>query len=460
MPGEGDLADGNSCVTPKKWEPEFLSFSPILEAREIDMLHQGNGSTPPTQGLRAPADEDVAHERFMDRRMYMQATQGRVDDFIRILNSTSSEKELQRSEILSQVSPRNNTCLHKAVRFGHHKLAKYIMGECPDLMKKTNSKGDTALHIAARKRDLSFVKFVMDSCPSGSGASRDVEKAEHPLLRIGNKEGNTVLHEALINRCKQEEVVEILIKADPQVAYYPNNEGKSPLYLAAEANYFHVVGAIEKSEVEERMENRDRKVKPAVHGAILGKNKEMLEKLLAMKLVHQEHEDGRTPLHCAASIGYLEGVQKLLDQPNCDPYQTDSDGFCPIHVASKGGCLGIVKKLLQFSPDSQELLSKHEGWNFLHVAAKHGKDDIVDFVLKREGLENLINEKDNDGNTPLHLATRHEHPKVVHYLTWDKRVDLNLVNDEGQTALDIAASMMDKLRMRQVYLYDDLHLVF
>ena len=60
----------------------------------------------------------------------------------------------------------------------------YIVGVCPDLIKRKNSKGDTALHIAARKRDLSFVKIVMDSCPSGNGASRDVEKAEHSLLRI------------------------------------------------------------------------------------------------------------------------------------------------------------------------------------------------------------------------------------------------------------------------------------
>ena len=126
----------------------------------------------------------------------------------------------------------------------------------------------------------------MDSCPSGSGASRDVEKAEHPLLIIVNKEGNTVLHEALINRCKQEEVVEVLIKADPQVAYYPNKEGKSPLYLAAEAHYFHVVEAIVKFKVEEHMNiNRDREAKPAVHGAILGKNKGMTCPFLNLHLI-------------------------------------------------------------------------------------------------------------------------------------------------------------------------------
>ncbi|RVX19994.1 Protein accelerated cell death 6 [Vitis vinifera] len=347
------------------------------------------------------------------------------------------DRETHLNPLLCQVSPRKNTCLHIAASFGHHDLAKYIVKECPDLIKNKNSKDDTALHIAARKRNLSFVKIVMDSCPSGSGASQDVEKAEPSLLGIGNKEGNTVLHEALINRCKQEEVVEILIKADPQVAYYPNKEGKSPLYLAAESHYFHVVEAIGNSEVEERMKNRDRK---AVHGAIMGKNKDMLEKILTMKLGHQKDNHGRTPLHCAASIGYLEGVQMLLDQSNLDPYQTDSDGFCPIHVASMRGNVDIVDKLLQVSSDSIELLSKR-GENILHVAAKYGKDNVVNFVLKEERLENFINEKDNVGNTPLHLATKHRHPKVVSSLTWDKRVDVNLVNDLGQTALDIVLSV-------------------
>ncbi|KAL6330070.1 hypothetical protein AAG906_039988 [Vitis piasezkii] len=446
----------------------FLVYRKIEENEK--MLHQGSGSAPPTQGVDAPADEDEdVEEGLMDSRMYMQATQGHVGDFIRILHSISSEKELQ-SIILCQVSHRNNTCLHIAVSFGHHELAKHIVGLCPDLIKKTNSKGDTALHIAARKKDLSFVKFAMDSCPSGSGASRDVEQAEHSLLRIVNKEGNTVLHEALINRCKQEEVVEILIKADPQVAYYPNKQGKSPLYLAAEAHYFHVVEAIVKSKVEEHMNiNRDREAKPAVHGAILGKNKEkgclkhsykiydekmpeMLEKILAMNLVHQKDKDGRTPLHCAVSIGYLEGVQMLLDQSNLDPYQTDSDGFCPIHVASMRGNVDIVKKLLQVSSDSIELLSKR-GENILHVAAKYGKDNVVNFVLKEERLENFINEKDNVGNTPLHLATMHGHPKIVSSLTWDKRVDVNLVNYRGQTALDVVLSVKHPTTFHQALIW-------
>ena len=86
-----------------------------------------------------------------------------------------------------------------------------------------------------------------------------------------------MLHEALINHCKEREVVEIIQLAKshhdhPQLAYYLNNEGKSPLYLAAQANYFHVFDAIATSQLQEPIDNGAGEAKPALHAAILAKN--------------------------------------------------------------------------------------------------------------------------------------------------------------------------------------------
>ncbi|XP_075665021.1 protein ACCELERATED CELL DEATH 6-like [Castanea sativa] len=85
-------------------------------------------------------------------------------------------------------------------------------------------------------------------------------------------------------------------------------------------------------------------------------------------------------------------------------------------------------------------LLKEEGQNILHVAAMFGKVKVVTYMLKRHDLnvEMLINNKDQNGNTPLHLATMKGHPRVVWHLTWDKRVDLKALNKEGNRALDIA----------------------
>ncbi|KAI6672961.1 hypothetical protein NL676_000867 [Syzygium grande] len=46
--------------------------------------------------------------------------------------------------------------------------------------------------------------------------------------------------------------------------------------------------------------------------------------------------------------------------------------------------------------------------------------------------------KDVDGNTPLHLASMHNHCPVMLYLTRDKRSDLWLWNNDQLTALDVA----------------------
>lgn len=79
----------------------------------------------------------------------------------------------------------------------------------------------------------------------------------------------------------------------------------------------------------------------------------------------------------------------------------------------------------------------------LHVAAKWGKHHVFNYILRKgDDFHMLINHKDRNGNTPLHLATIHRHPRSVKYLTWDGRANLNLLNNNGMTALDIAKSTM------------------
>lgn len=152
-------------------------------------------------------------------------------------------------------------------------------------------------------------------------------------------------------------------------------------------------------------------------------------------------EEEGNPLHCAASMGYVEGVNYLLDKFCIAAYQKDKNGFNPIHIASNKGHINIIQDMLLQCPDSRELLNQQDQ-NILHVAAKSGKADAVNYLLKVPELKKLINERDMDGNTPLHLATIYEHPKIVNTLTCDQRVQLKLVNNKGLTALDIAEEYM------------------
>lgn len=145
--------------------------------------------------------------------------------------------------------------------------------------------------------------------------------------------------------------------------------------------------------------------------------------------------EGRTPLHHAAWLGNLGAVRYLLSQNTASAFQRDKSGSCPIHLASAKGRLATIKLLLQYCPAPTELLDSR-GRNILHLAAENGRYGIVKYILDSPVLEELLNMEDLQGNTPLHLASMAFRPQIVSLLTWDKRVDVKLVNDKVLTALD------------------------
>ncbi|CAH2068891.1 unnamed protein product [Thlaspi arvense] len=155
-------------------------------------------------------------------------------------------------------------------------------------------------------------------------------------------------------------------------------------------------------------------------------------------LFNRYDEEYRTPLSNAASIGYLDGVRFIVEKFADPTYWRDPFGWCcPIHMAAMKGHVEIVREFLERFPDLREILNG-SGQNILHMAAESGRAKVVSYILQLPELEMLINETDEGGNTPLHLATVMAHPKVVSILTWDKRVRFDLKDDKGHTVMDAA----------------------
>lgn len=164
-------------------------------------------------------------------------------------------------------------------------------------------------------------------------------------------------------------------------------------------------------------------------------------------LFHLRDGEGRGPLHNAAASGYLEAAEWLHSHFAEMATQMDENGSLPIHLASTEGHVDVIKLLLPDMADQGEVLDR-DGRNILHLAAMHGRTNAVNFVLKSPHLQELINATDASGNTPLHLATTHWHPLVVRSFTWDKRVDVTVINDDGMTALDIAEKHMNYRQLK------------
>jgi ankyrin repeat protein len=112
-----------------------------------------------------------------------------------------------------------------------------------------------------------------------------------------------------------------------------------------------------------------------------------------------------------------------------------SSGFCgPIHEAAQQGDVAAATALLQ--NNSRLAFSKDEdGDTPLHLAARMGHIDMVKLLVAHKAD---VNAKDRIDDTPLHLAALDGHAEVVELLLGD-RADVNAKDSDSNTPLHLAA---------------------
>nr|XP_029124417.1 protein ACCELERATED CELL DEATH 6 isoform X2 [Elaeis guineensis] len=313
-----------------------------------------------------------------------------------------------------------DTVLHIAAKMGHAELAKAIRRLEPLLLTRQNSKGDTPVHCAARAGHHAIVTSFV----STRIVDEQVGEEHGRLLRVRNGVGNTALHEAAQNG--HLEVVQAIMSVDPDSAAVVNQAGVSPLYMAAERGSSNIVRSLQWSEA---CSYEGPNGQTALHAAVLicYDITELILEQVPVFIKRGDATNNSTPLH------YV-----LLDSDNSASYLRDKDGFAPIHVAASAGHLNIIAELLQHCPDCMELIN-NQGRNFLHVAIMNKRLEIVKYVLESAVFIDLLNEPDNEGNTPLHLAVISRSRQITQILSSDGRVNTSIMNNKGHTPLDLAS---------------------
>ncbi|KAK4266612.1 hypothetical protein QN277_027504 [Acacia crassicarpa] len=359
---------------------------------------------------------------------------GNIHSFVDSLEQVCVGKKVFLSAIFDQTMPAGDSLLHEAAYFGRADIAELIGLHFPQLLTHRDMKlGDTPLHVASRANSLQVIRVILSLSAQKSVL---VDGDEQIITRLVNKYGNTALHEAV---CKKNvDGVKLLFFADRCVAHYVNRKSQSPLYLAVLNGSREIINVLlEAPFPEDKLLSNCQGISP-LHAAIDTKNGDLIEDIATRKteLMYLRDEDGGTPLHYAAFIGYVEGVRILLKKSALSALEQNAKGQLPIHLACKWGHVKVVREFLgQQWADDPRLLLNHKGQNVLHVAAENGRPDVVKYLLRNYKRID-INEKDQKGNTPLHLASKKSFPHILFSLTRDKRIDLNLINYKGFTALD------------------------
>ena len=280
--------------------------------------------------------------------------------------------------------------IEKTDKLEYTPLFHAVLWELPDIVRVIIDKGadynrhsltgSTPLHEAVKTGNLEVTGILLR-------AGADVNSTD--------QQGNTPLHEIVYWNSLP--MADLLISAGSDINK-KNLEGRSPFHEAVKGGDFEMCSYLIKKGAN--LDTRDNSGKTALFDTILEENVTLMQLLISQGASIQKRDNqGNTPLHAAVIIGNREAINYLF-RLNADIFATNKQNASP-----------------------------------LTMMIRRGGDNLKEFIT----IEN-VNARDNNGNTPLHIAAQMKAPVSTLQLLLDKGADREARNNLGERAYDKAVS--------------------
>ncbi|KAM9607844.1 ankyrin repeat domain-containing protein 27 isoform 2-T2 [Trichechus inunguis] len=318
-----------------------------------------------------------------------------------------------------------NTPLHLACAHGHEDCVKALVYYDVHLCRLDigNEKGDTPLHIAARWGYQGIIETLLQN-----GASTEIQNRlkETPLKCALNSKILSIMeagHLAFERRQKSSEIP----------ARSPQRSVDSISQRSSTSSFSSVSVSSRQEEAKKDYREVEKLLRAVADGDL-----EMVRYLLEWT------EDELDEVEDAAGAVGLEFCHPLCQCPKCAPAQkklfkipanglgvnvTNQEGSSPLHVAALHGRADLIPLLLKHGANVGARNADQAVP--LHLACQKGHFQVVKYLLDSNAKPN---KKDISGNTPLIYACSSGHHEVATLLL-QRGASINASNSKGNTAL-------------------------
>ncbi|MDR2398109.1 MAG: ankyrin repeat domain-containing protein, partial [Spirochaetaceae bacterium] len=270
--------------------------------------------------------------------------------------------------------------LHFAASNGYTGLIAFLIERKADVNTK-NASGTTPLHEAARSGSIAAMELLING-----GAELNAQDAK----------GNSVLHIAVPMNTHQKALTLFLSKgANPNLR---DEHGDSPLHIAIRLN-----------------RNPDI-IRTLLEGGPQGKAD-----------VSIRNTQGKTPLHLAVEEDRITYIPLLLDYKS-DVFSVDNDRTTPFEKA-----LQEHHTLLPALITPETVVQNDSSGNtLLHITIqKRGDIKFIELILDKKAL---VNARNKEGDTSLHLAVR-QNDQAAGEILLSRGADIFAPNSKGESPL-------------------------
>ncbi|XP_015454094.1 transient receptor potential cation channel subfamily A member 1 [Pteropus alecto] len=351
---------------------------------------------------------------------------------VKFLLSKGANPNLQNSSMMAP--------LHLAVQGGHNEVVKVLTEHSSTDTNLEGENGNTALLIACFQDNSEALQMLLNKGAKACKANKWGYFPIHQAAFSGAKKCmEIILKYGEASLFDHHELADYLISVGADINS-TDSEGRSPLLLATASASWNIVNLLLSKGAH--VDIKDHLGRNFLHLTVqqpYGLNSlrpEFMQMQHIKELVMDEDNDGCTPLHYACRQGVPISVNNLLNF-NVSIHSKSKDKKSPLHFAASYGRINTCQRLLQDMSDTR-LLNEGDlhGMTPLHLAAKNGHDKVVQLLLKKGAL--FVS--DHNGWTALHHASLGGYTQTMKVI-----LDTNLKSttdqpdEEGNTALHLAA---------------------
>jgi ankyrin repeat protein len=372
----------------------------------------------------------IHHSPGGDQSPAARAIDSQDDDFLRALLTP---------ETMLSTDGEGRTVLHLAADAGVPPLVASILSSGDDITRleqinKRDRADRTALDYAFMHRDSRDHATVAEILIQAGGFSSDPFFLYFaPVVRSLNfnqraADGNSALHYAVRERYRGYTLFLLDNMADPNIK---NTTGDTALHESARIGDIEIMRAL--LDHGANVNIQDGQGNTAMHIAIpVEVHRVALDLLISYRAnPNLRDERGDSPVHIVIGLNRTPDILETLLRNGADLTIHNSDGKTPLFLAVEQNRTALLPLLVRYNSDIFAITN--EGKTPFGLALAGSKETLNSLITSETVLQS-----DNNGNTPLIVAVQSAVEAEIVQRILDRNALINARNQEGDTALHIA----------------------